>query len=41
MHSIHTFQEIRLKVNIENIATETLNGVVKGQDMDSFAVLDV
>ena len=37
----HTFEEIRLEVDIENVATETLDRVVKWKNMDSFAVFDV
>ena len=36
-----TLQEVRLEIDIKNVAAETLNGVVEGQDVDAFAVLDV
>lgn len=36
-----TFEEVWLEVNIEDVATEALNGVIEGQDMYAFAVLDV
>lgn len=36
-----TFQEVRLEVNIEDVATESLDRVVEGQDVDALAVFDI
>ncbi len=36
-----TFQEVGLEVNIEDVTTQTLDGVVERQNMNSFSVLDV
>ena len=36
-----TFQEVGLKIDVEDVATEALDGVIKGQDVYPLAVLDV
>lgn len=45
MHSMkdspHTFQEVGLEVNLEDITTQTLDRVIKRKDVDSFSILDV
>jgi hypothetical protein len=38
---VHTFEEVGLEVDIEDVATQTLDRVIKGQDVDAFSVLDV
>ena len=36
-----TFEEVRFKINIEEVTAETLDGVVEGKDVYALAVLDV
>jgi hypothetical protein len=36
-----TFEEVGLKVDIENIATEAFDGVVERQDMHSLSIFNV
>ena len=36
-----TFKEVRLEVHVEDVAAQTLDGVVEGQDVDALAVLDI
>ena len=36
-----TFEEVGLEIDVKNVATETLDGVIKGQDVYTFAVFDV
>jgi hypothetical protein len=36
-----TFEEIRLKVDIEDVSTESLNRIVKRKDVDTFPVFDI
>ena len=37
----HTFEEIRLEVDIKDVSTETLDRVVERQDVYTLAILDV
>jgi hypothetical protein len=34
-------EEVRLQINFEQVTTQTLNGVVKGEDMYPLSVLDI
>ena len=38
---MHTFEEVRFEINIEEVTAETLNGVVEWKNMHSFTVLDI
>jgi hypothetical protein len=37
----HTLEEIRLEVDVEDIAAEAFDRVIERQDMDPFAVFDI
>ena len=37
----HTIEEVRLEINLEQVTTQTLNGVVKGKDVYPLSVLDI
>ena len=39
--SQRTLQEVWLEVNIEDVAAETLDGVIERQNMDALSVFDV
>jgi hypothetical protein len=39
--SIHTFEEVGLEVDIEDVTTETFDGVVEWQDVYPLAIFDV
>jgi hypothetical protein len=38
---MHTFKEIGLEVDIEDVSAQALDGVVERKDVDALAVLDV
>ena len=38
---MHTFEEVGLEVDIEDVSAQTLDGVVERKNVDTFAVLDV
>jgi hypothetical protein len=38
---MHTFEEVGLEVDIEDVSAQTLDGVVEGKNVDALAVLDV
>ena len=37
----HTLKEIRLKVDVENVAAQALDRVIEGENVNTFAVLDI
>jgi hypothetical protein len=39
--SKHTLEEVRLEIDLEQVATQPLDGVVKGEDMYPLSILDV
>ena len=36
-----TLQEVWFQVNIEDVSAETLDGVIKGENVDAFAIFDI
>jgi hypothetical protein len=36
-----TFQEVRPQINVKDVTTETLDGVIEGENVNAFAVFDI
>ncbi len=37
----HTLEEVGFEIHIEDVTTQTLDGIIEGQNVDTLAVLDV